>query len=109
VREVRLSGGGAQSDLWNRIKASTQGRSLKVLRILDSGVVGAALMGAVAAGLEPDLEKAATRRVATASEVEPEPDESSRLEDLYGIYRESYLSLVGVFRRLQSRPGGLSR
>jgi len=109
VREVRLSGGGAQSDLWNRIKASTQGRSLKVLRILDSGVVGAALMGAVAASLEPDLEKAATRRVATASEVEPEPDESSRLEDLYGIYRESYLSLVGVFRRLQSRPGGLSR
>jgi xylulokinase len=108
VGEVRLSGGGAQSDLWNRIKASTQGRSLKVLRILDSGVVGAALMGAVAAGLEPDLEDAATRRVAIASEVEPERDQSSRLDHLYGVYRESYQSLVGVFGKLQSRSDGPS-
>lgn len=101
VLEVRLSGGGAQSDLWNRIKASAQGRPLRVLRILDSGVVGAALMGAVAAGLEPSLEDAATRHVAISAEVEPEVDESARLEHLYGIYRESYQSLVDVFGRLQ--------
>jgi xylulokinase len=98
--EVRLSGGGARSDLWNRIKASTQGRPLHVLQTLDSGVVGAALMGAVAADLRPSLEEAAMHGVAVSHVVEPEPNECGRLDHLYGIYRESYDSLVGVFSKL---------
>lgn len=106
AHDIRLSGGGAQSPLWNSIKASAQGRTLKVLKNLESGVVGAALMGAVAAGLESSLEDAAADRVTISAEVEPDPAESSRLEHLYGVYRESYEALVGVFPHLQTGPSG---
>jgi hypothetical protein len=33
----------------------------------------------------------------------------ARLDHLYGIYRESYESLVGVFGRLQSPSGRLPK
>ncbi|MES4791906.1 MAG: xylulose kinase [Chloroflexota bacterium] len=98
--DIRLSGGGARSADWNRIKASAHGRPLNLLAVLESGVLGAALMGAVAADLEANLEEAALRRVALAGQIEPELAESARLEHLYGVYRETYATLAGLFPKL---------
>jgi xylulokinase len=98
--ELRLSGGGARSPLWNQIKASVHGRPLLALVALDSGVLGAALMGIVAAGIEGDIESAAMRRVKVASQIDPEPADIPRLDDLYGVYRETYDALGPVFSRL---------
>lgn len=100
VTEVRLSGGGARSPLWNAIKASAHGRTLTPLASLDSGVLGAALMGLVAAGIEPDLDAAGDRRVRLAAPIEPEADARQRLDDLYGVYRAAYEALVPVFPQL---------
>jgi xylulokinase len=100
VRELRLSGGGARSELWNRRKASTHGRPLHLLETLDSGVLGAALMGLVAAGLEPGIEAAADSRARVASTIEPDDGERSRLDDLYGVYRDAYRALAPLFPRL---------
>jgi xylulokinase len=98
--ELRLSGGGARSTTWNQVQASVVGRPLTVLTTLDSGVLGAALMGMVAAGLEPDLVAAADRRVTTTARVDPDPGAAPRLDDLYGVYRDAYPALAPVLPRL---------
>ena len=100
VDELRLSGGGSRSATWNTIKAGVHGRSLALLTTRDSGVLGAALMGLVAADVETDIESAASRRVTVAAIVEPDPGATTRLADLYGLYRETYEALVPVFSRL---------
>lgn len=104
--DLRLSGGGSRSATWNTIKATAHRRSLARLATRDSGVLGAALMGLVAAGVERDIAAAATNRVTIAAIVEPDPDPgaAARLDDLYGIYRDTYRALEPIFPRL-SRPG----
>jgi len=98
--EVRLSGGGARSPVWNQVKASAHGRQLAVLETLDSGVLGAALLGMVAAGIEDDLDGLAERRVRVAREVEPEPDDRARMDDLFAAYQATYEALVPVFPKV---------
>jgi xylulokinase len=106
LTDVRLSGGGSRSDTWNAIKATVHRRPLARLATRDSGVLGAALLGLVAAGLETDSAAAATHRVTIAETVEPDPDPASvaRLDTLYGVYRDTYGALEPLFRRLAA-PG----
>jgi xylulokinase len=98
--ELRLSGGGARSHTWNRIKAAAHGRPIGVLETLDSGVHGAALLGMVAAGLAGDLASLADEHVRVAELIEPETGERSRLEALFGVYRDAYAALEPIFPRL---------
>ena len=97
---LRLSGGAARSVTWNAIKASAHGRPVSVMATLDSAVLGAALMGMVAARLQPDLTTAAERYAAIATVIDPEPTMRTRLDDLYAIYRDAYPALKPLFGML---------
>jgi xylulokinase len=99
--DLRLSGGGARSRLWNSIKATAHGRPVSVLETLDSGVLGATLLGMVAAGLADALAPLAEEHVRIAEVIDPEADEQSRLDDLYDVYREAYVALEPLFPRLR--------
>ena len=61
--EVRVIGGGAASDLWNRIKAAVLGLPYVRLALPDAATLGSAIVAGHAAGLIPDM-AAAARRVA---------------------------------------------
>jgi xylulokinase len=108
LADVRLSGGGSRSATWNTIKATVHRRPLARLATRDSGVLGAALMGLVAGGVEGDIAMAATHRVTIAEHVEPDAAAVGRLDDLYGIYRDTYRALEPLFPRLASRPATAS-
>jgi xylulokinase len=100
IEELRLSGGGARSAVWNQLKASVHGRPMLTMATLDTGTLGAALMGLVAAGIEADIAEAAERWVRVAAQVDPQPGTRARLDTLYGVYREAYDALVPIFPRL---------
>jgi xylulokinase len=105
VTSLRLSGGGARSGTWNAIKASAHGRTMEVMATLDTAVLGAALMGMVAAGLETDMTSASERYAVVGSVVEPDPEATARLDELYTIYREAYPALRELFRSLGDPAG----
>ncbi len=107
--ELRLSGGAARSKGWNQVKASVHGRPMLTLGILESAVLGAALMGIVAAGIETDIDSASDRHVKVATRIDPEPADIPRLDDLYGIYRDTYEALAPIFPRLSSGSGSAGR
>jgi xylulokinase len=100
IVDLRLSGGGARSPVWNQIKADAHGRPISVLETLDSALLGAILLGLNAAGLEPDLDAATESRIRVAADLQPDPVAHSRMDDLYGTYRETYRALEPVFPRL---------
>lgn len=90
VEALNASGGGNRSDLWCQIKADALGRRLDRLRVRDTGVLGAALMGAVAAGIFDDLPSAARRTVEVERPFEPDRAVRTRYDALHAIYRDAY-------------------
>ena len=106
AQQLALSGGAAASDLWSQIKSDVSGRSLQRLREHDSGVLGAAMMGAMAAGIVSSLEEGVSRMVSVERVFTPDPDRRERYDELYRTYRSAQDALSEVFR--PSPPGKLA-
>lgn len=51
VNTLRLGGGATHSPLWNHIQADVYGRPVQILRVEESTVLGAAILGGVGAGV----------------------------------------------------------
>jgi xylulokinase len=102
VEALASSGGGARSDLWCQTKANVLGREIRRLRVLHSGVLGAALMAAAGTGLVADLRRAAAEAVQVADVFRPEPEHLMLYDHLYRIYRDLYPALRPAYRDLSA-------
>jgi xylulokinase len=103
--EVLLCGGGGfRSDAWNRIRADVLGRPLRRAAVADAGVLGAAVLGAVAAGLQPDLRAALSDLVTYDRTFDPDPARTARYDDLFALYLPAYEALRPLNHALASRP-----
>lgn len=100
LARVVLSGGGARSDLWAQIHADVLGRPVQRVRVHDSAVLGAALLGAVGAGIHPDVETAADMAVETDRVFTPISANARRLDLLYGVYTASHHALAEIHSAL---------
>ncbi|MER7083090.1 xylulokinase [Saccharopolyspora kobensis] len=96
---LAFSGGGARSDLWTQIHADVLQRPVERLRVHDSAVLGAALLGAVGTGTYPDIATAAAATVAVDRVFTPAAD-ADRLNPLFEAYRESHEALRGIHAHL---------
>jgi xylulokinase len=96
--EIRLAGGGARLSLWNEIKADVTGRPFVAVPMADIGTLGAAILGAVAAGIEPDL-GAAARMVRLGPAIVPELALAARYDDLFATYVTLHSRLADLPRR----------
>ncbi|WP_197320200.1 FGGY-family carbohydrate kinase [Saccharomonospora sp. NB11] len=87
VDELRVCGGGANSELWCRLIADVTG--VRVVRPADGevGAKGAFLTGLVATGAEPDPTSAATRHVRTDRVYDPEPRHVEHYAEQYERFR----------------------
>ena len=50
---MRVCGGPARSEAWNQVKADITGFTVEVPAVLETAVVGSAILGAVAIGADP--------------------------------------------------------
>jgi xylulokinase len=98
---LRLSGGGATSELWNQIKADAHRCVLEQVASTMTGCLGAALMAGVAAGASSDLESWAADVVTVARQFAPDPAGADRLDALHAIYRSTYHALEDRFVELR--------
>ena len=106
AKTLRLSGGGANSELWNQIRADAHRCTLEQVASAMTGCLGAALMGGVAAGAATDLESWAAEVVTVARTFSPDPAGADRFDALHAVYRDTYRALVDRFTDLAafSRP-----
>lgn len=101
---LTFSGGGARSDLWAQLHADVLNRPIERLRVLDSAVLGAAILGAVGAGVHPDVESAAASVVKVERVLLPSST-AELCHVLYEAYRSSYDALTGLHAKLAAWRG----
>lgn len=107
VRHVRALGGPTKSALWNQIQADTYGTPVQTLQVTDATVLGAAILGAVAAGEFASITEAADRLVRVDRTFEPDAAATRVYAGLYEDFCRAYEALAGqgVFRALAGRQG----
>jgi xylulokinase len=97
--EVRVSGGGASSDLWLRIIADVIGLPVRVVGTAESAAHGAAMLAAVGAGAFGSVAEACEAAVELGEFTEPGAD-TGIYTDVYRVYRDLYPVLREPFHRL---------
>jgi xylulokinase len=102
IRSLRIGGGATRSKLWNQIQADVYGRPVETLRVGESAVLGAAILGGVGTGVFASIEEGVAAMVHVTDRLEPEPQRHRRYEDLYHAYVQTYegLSSSGAFDSL---------
>jgi xylulokinase len=98
VRNVRLGGGGARSDLWRQIQADVYAHEVEILSAEEGAAYGAALLAGVGAKFWNSVEEACDVVVKVEKRVPPEANASKLLQSHYEKYRMLYPALQPLFR-----------
>ena len=100
VGEIRLTGGGARSAFWRQMMADVFGTEVAITTSTEGPAFGAAILGAVAAGVFSSVEEGADAWVHVTSRVRPDPVAAARYREIHAVYRGLYADLRDRFREL---------
>jgi FGGY-family pentulose kinase len=84
------SGGPTKSELWMQIHADVSGVPISFNKVGDGPVLGSAMLGAVGAGVYPDIPTAVEHMVHTERTLEPDPDRHEEYRFYVDRYIETY-------------------
>lgn len=95
INKVRLSGGGAKSDVWSQMFADVLEVPVEVVAASEIGALGAALAAGVGAGIFADYATAFKEAVKIRATFEPNPSASVAYRRRY----EEWLSLIELMKQ----------
>lgn len=101
-KELKLTGGGSRSDLWNQIYSDVLGITCVRNVIEEATSLGAAILAASGAGIFPDITKAAENLCKIDKKWNPNGDRHNSYEELYRFSCELYdlLENNGLYKKL---------
>ncbi len=100
IEQVRVSGGGAKSRVWQQIIADVLGTELVTVNTTEGAAYGAALLAGVANKSWPDTDAACQSAIRVESRVLPDTQASGTYNELYQNYRGLYPALKPTFDAL---------
>ena len=100
IQQIRISGGGASSQLWRQILADVLDAELVTVNSSEGAAFGAALLAGVAAGAWQDAIEACQATIHVLERTLPGPDQVKTYQDRYPIYRELYPALNDKFANI---------
>ncbi len=106
VTAMRACGGPAQSDAWNQVKADVTGFEILVPDVLETAVVGSAILGAVAIGAYDDVRSAIRAMSRIDHRLGPRPEFAETYDRLFTAYTELYPAVAPVMRPLAAATAG---
>jgi len=92
IHEIRSTGGGARSILWNQIKANVCNRPVVTLVNEETALLGDAILAGVASGAFSSIEEGCNSMVVVKEKIQPNEDAK--------VYSESYRSYCELDQRL---------
>ncbi len=98
--EVRISGGGARSELWRSIVADVLGADVTTVNTTEGAAYGAALLAAVGAGWFQSVGEGVTAWVRVTGRTPHDPARHNRYRTLHGVFQDLYPALQPSFGRL---------
>lgn len=102
IEQVRVSGGGAKSNVWRQILADVLQSELAGVNTTEGAAYGAALLAGVAAGIWPDVDSACAQTIRVSDRVSPEARNVARYAEMYRQYQAVYPALRQVSHSLSS-------
>lgn len=106
IRELRVSGGGSQSDAAMQITADVFGKPAARPHIYETSGLGAAIDAAVGLGLHRDFETAVNDMTRTGDVFEPVWQTHRLYNDLYErVYLKMYDRLKGLYEEIRDITG----
>jgi xylulokinase len=100
IEQVRVSGGGAKSQLWRQILADVLGVELVTVNTTEGAAYGAALLAGVGGGTWSNIDEACTRSIKVVDHVSPIDANRDRYRWLHEQYRLLYPALKPTFTSL---------
>jgi L-xylulokinase len=104
LTDVRLSGGGARSEVWSDIFAAAVDDPLLVPAGEEAGARGVAICGALAAGVYPDHDRAVDRMVAVERRHDPDADTATLYRDRRETFEGALEAIRPTWKRLMVDP-----
>ncbi len=105
ITQVRVSGGGAKSQLWRQILADVFNSELVTINTTEGAAYGAALLAGVGAGVWPDVDTACEAGIQITGSTRPNAEAVAQYEPIYALYRELYPTLKATAHRLSHIAG----
>jgi xylulokinase len=100
TRQVRVSGGGAHSPLWQQILSSVLETELATVNTTEGAALGAALLAGVGMGRWADVHAACMQAVTITGTTPPRADWVDSYRAGYSVYRELYPALAPSFAQM---------
>jgi len=100
IRQVRVSGGGARSELWRQILADVFGVELAIINVAEGAAYGAALLAGVGTGIYKNVDEACSATIEILQRIAPTQKNVPIYDDYYSIYSSLYGVLKPSFDRL---------
>jgi len=100
IDQVRISGGGAKSLLWQQILADVFDSELVTVNSTEGAAYGAALLAGVGSGHWPSVDAACEDTIQITGYVCPNSEATHKYEEVYSLYRELYPALKPCFNRM---------
>ncbi|MDH7498797.1 MAG: FGGY-family carbohydrate kinase, partial [candidate division NC10 bacterium] len=100
IGQVRMSGGGSRSRLWQEITADVLQKEIAVMEIPDTETFGNALLAGYGAGLYSDIRNISKELAKVSVRIQPNPAHEMIYSHLHHLYQQIYLHLQEDFRAL---------
>ena len=102
IREIRSTGGGARSNLWNQIKANVCNRPVVTLVNEETALLGDAILAGVASGAFKSIEEGCSSMVVAKEKIQPN-DDAEVYSESYRLYCELDQRLFDYFKHSYSK------
>jgi xylulokinase len=106
IDSLAVTGGGAKSPFWLQLKADVTGKVIRVPRVTEASLLGAAILAGVGAGVYSGVEEAVERVCRVDGEYHPEPAAAKVYDRLFPLYQEVYAAALETSKRLASFAAG---
>lgn len=100
VREMRLSGGGAKSQVWRQIFADVMDQSACTINAEQGPAYGVALLAAVGSGQFSNIEEACKATIEVVKKTPPKRAAVKTYDKMFPIYQSIYKNLSSSFDAL---------
>ena len=90
LSEIRTLGGGAESDLWNQIKADMTGIPFITLQSHETACLGAAILAGIGSGLFHDFQDGCEKMVRLKKKYMPDSTYHAKYQEVYEKYIKLY-------------------
>ena len=102
ISEIRITGGGEKSRIWNQIKADLLGISVVQIEASEGAPMGLALLAGYAVGIFKDLNDAAQQWAKTGHKTEPDLQKNELIRERLNRYR-AFIHAINEVHEIQNR------